>query len=53
MSIKLNDMGTTTWDQNTKYTYYVKIVPSQGKVLFDPAMEADWTEFAGIVDQTI
>ena len=53
VTIKLNDMGTSDWAQNTKYTYYIKIVPSQGEVLFDPAMEADWTEFTGIVDQTI
>ncbi len=47
VSIKLNDMGTNAWAQNTKYTYYVKIVPSQGKVLFDPALEADWIAVEG------
>ncbi|MBP5559907.1 MAG: hypothetical protein J6X71_09105 [Bacteroidales bacterium] len=52
ISIKLNDMGTTAWAQNTKYTYYIKIVPSQKEVLFDPALEADWTEVEG-TEQTI
>ena len=52
ISIKLNDMGTTEWAQNTKYTYYLKIVPSQNEVLFDPALEADWTEVEG-TEQTI
>lgn len=52
VSIKLNDMSTTEWAQNTKYTYYLKIVPSQNKVLFDPALEADWTEVEG-TEQTI
>ena len=47
VSIKLNDMGTTAWAQNTKYTYYLKIVPSQNEVLFDPALQADWTEVEG------
>lgn len=52
ISIKLNDMGTTAWAQNTKYTYYIKIIPSQSEVLFDPALEADWTEVEG-TEQTI
>lgn len=52
VSIKLNDMGTTAWAQNTKYTYYLKIVPSQSEVLFDPALEADWTEVEG-TEQTL
>ncbi len=52
ISIKLNDMGTTAWEKNTKYTYYLQINPSQKRVRFDPALEADWTE-ATTVDQTI
>ncbi len=52
VSIKLNDMGTDEWAQNTKYTYYIKIVPSQNKVLFDPALEADWNVAEG-TEQTI
>ncbi len=42
VSIKLNDMGTSEWAQNTKYTYYLRVVPSQKKVLFDPAVESAW-----------
>lgn len=43
VSIKLNnDFGTTAWEKNHKYTYYVKIVPSQNKVLFDPALDEAW-----------
>ena len=42
-SIKLNDMGTTSWAKNTKYTYYLQINPSQKRVRFDPALEADWS----------
>ncbi len=52
VSIKLNDMGTTAWALNTKYTYYLKIVPSQSEVLFDPALEADWSEVEG-TEQTL
>ena len=44
ISIKLNDMGTTAWAKNTKYTYYLQINPSQKRVRFDPALEADWNE---------
>ena len=40
--ILLNTMGTNAWAMNTKYTYFLKVVPSQSKVLFDPALEADW-----------
>ena len=47
ISIKLNDMGTTAWEKNTKYTYYLQINPSQKRVRFDPALEADWTEVEG------
>ena len=50
--VTLNAMGTTAWAQNTKYTYYIKIVPSQNEVLFDPALEADWTEVEG-TEQTL
>jgi hypothetical protein len=52
VEVTLNAMGTTAWAQNTKYTYYLKIVPSQSKVLFDPALEADWTEVEG-TEQTL
>ena len=44
ISIKLNDMGTDAWAMNTKYTYFLQSNPSQKTVLFDPALEADWTE---------
>ena len=44
ISIKLNDMGTNAWEQNHKYTYYIKINPSQRKVLFDPALDAAWVD---------
>ena len=44
ITIKLNDMSTTAWAQNTKYTYYLIINPSQKTVRFDPALEADWSE---------
>ena len=52
VSIKFNDMGTTAWAQNTKYTYYIKIIPSQAEVLFDPALEADWSTIEG-TEQTL
>lgn len=44
-TIKLDDdFGTAAWEKNHKYTYYLRIVPNQNKVLFDPALDADWTE---------
>ena len=52
VEITLNAMGTTEWAQNTKYTYYVKIIPSQNKVLFDPALQEDWAAVEG-TEQTI
>lgn len=52
ISIKLNDMGTNAWVKNTKYTYYLQINPSQKRVRFDPALEADWST-ATTTDQTI
>lgn len=52
ISIKLNDMGTSAWAKNTKYTYYLQINPSQKRVRFDPALEADWST-ATTTDQTI
>jgi len=52
VEITLNDMGTSAWALNTKYTYYIKIIPSQNKVLFDPALEAEWIEVEG-TEQTI
>ena len=51
-SIKLNDMGTTAWAQNTKYTYYLRIVPNQNRVLFDPAIAEDWAT-GSTTDQNI
>ncbi len=50
--ISLHAMGTDAWAQNTKYTYYLNIIPSQNKVLFDPALEADWAT-GTTTDQTI
>ena len=52
ISIKLNDMGTTAWAKNTKYTYYLQINPQQKRVRFDPALEADWAT-GTTSDQTI
>lgn len=51
ISIKLNDMGTSAWEQNHKYTYYIKIVPSQNEVLFDPALDADWVVEADVEEE--
>ena len=51
-SIKLNDMGTTAWAQNTKYTYYIQVNPSQKRVRFDPALAADWAT-GSTTDQAI
>lgn len=44
VSIKIgtDGFGTTAWEMNHKYTYYINIVPSQNKVLFDPALDAAW-----------
>ena len=50
--ISLHAMGTDAWAQNTKYTYYLNIIPSQNKVLFDPALELDWAT-GSTTDQTI
>lgn len=47
ISIPLSDFGTSNWEQNHKYTYYVKFVPSQNSVLFDPALDQVWTEAEG------
>lgn len=30
------------WAQNTKYVYTLVVEPSENRVLFDPAVEADW-----------
>ena len=38
--------GTTAWELNHKYTYVVKIDPSERRVLFDPAVAEEWTEVA-------
>lgn len=50
--ILFNTMGTTAWAQNTKYTYYLKIIPSQSEVLFDPALQEDWSA-GSTTDQSI
>ena len=34
--------NTAAWALNHKYTYIVKIEPSENKVLFDPAIEEEW-----------
>ena len=34
--------NTPAWALNTKYIYTIKVVPSENKVLFDPAVEAAW-----------
>ena len=38
--------GTAAWALNTKYTYTIKIDPSERRVLFDPAVEEEWAEVA-------
>lgn len=35
--------GPEAWALNTKYIYTITIVPGENRVLFDPAVEADWT----------
>ena len=52
ISVKLNDMGTTAWEMNKKYTYYLQINPSQRTVRFDPAVEKDW-EVGTTTEKTI
>ncbi|MBR1573688.1 MAG: hypothetical protein IJ652_02435 [Bacteroidales bacterium] len=52
ISVKLNDMGTTAWEMNKKYTYYLQINPSQRTVRFDPAVEKDW-EVVETTEKTI
>lgn len=37
------NLGTAEWVMNTKYTYFLKINPSQKTVLFDPAITEDWS----------
>ena len=47
VSIPIGTSGgfnTAAWEQNHKYTYYIKIVPSQNKVLFDPALDQAWID---------
>lgn len=41
--IALTEFGPTAWALNTKYIYTLKIVPSENRVLFDPAVETAWT----------
>jgi len=44
-TIPLTGFGTnapTAWALNTKYIYTLKVVPSENKVLFDPAVEKAW-----------
>lgn len=40
----LSQLGTSTWAQNTKYTYYLKINPAQNKIYFDPAIDAAYQD---------
>lgn len=40
----LEQLGTTTWEQNHKYTYFLKINPAQSKVYFDPAIDAAYQD---------
>lgn len=35
--------GTASWALNTKYIYTIKVVPGENRVLFDPAVESEWT----------
>lgn len=48
-TIKLgtDGFGTTAWEQNHKYTYYLKIIPAEGTVRFDPALDSDWITTGG------
>ena len=34
--------NTSSWDLNHKYTFILKIEPSENKVLFDPAVDEEW-----------
>ena len=40
--ILLTDFGQSAWELNKKYIYTLKIVPSENRVLFDPAVEKAW-----------
>ena len=51
--VDMSTFGPGTWAENTKYTYYIKINPSQNEVLYDPAVESDWTEYSPAPEQTI
>ena len=44
LSDTTNGFGTDEWEMNHKYTYYVKILPAQNEVRFDPALDAVWVE---------
>ena len=52
-SVTLNSMGTTSWEQNTIYTYILKVNPSQSKIYFDPVVEEAWEEEDSITEGTI
>ena len=43
VNIPMSEFNTTEWALNTKYIYTLKIEPADQRVLFDPAVEADWT----------
>lgn len=40
--------NTPAWALNTKYTYVLRIEPSENKVLFDPAVAEEWIEPAAV-----
>lgn len=42
-SVTLNSMGTSAWQTNHMYTYYLKFLPSQNVVEFDPAIDSEYT----------
>ena len=53
VTVLLNtDCGTTSWAMNTKYTYFLKINPSQKLVRFDPVLQEEWIPIEG-TEQTI
>ena len=39
----VDGFGPNAWALNTKYTYTLTIVPGENRVLFDPAVESNWT----------
>ena len=45
--------ATGAWAMNTKYIYTIKIIPSENKVLFDPAVEKAWETVTVTPDKEI